>query len=781
MSAARALARIELRGLRRAPLRALLIGAAVAVPVAVMTAGAILLHIVVPTPDERVRRAVGDADLCFETAAAATALARLPATATTTALRQWPLKIDIRGLRIQAMAWHAPAASPAAAQIAVIEGRLPTNPREVAISASVAQAAGAGLGDRSDRVGGDAYATVVGRVVDREATTRGIVVVPAAAPVPASHRATWFVDLAAGTDATAVANELRRAGARVRTAAEVRAQPAVDAAVVFVLGSLGYLQAGLVIAGAIAVGLHRRRREIGLLGAAGAERGAILWSILLSTAALATAGSIAGVGAGIGSAALVHPHLDSLNGRLNGSFEVPVGQLWVACVMGVATAALAAALPARAAAAVPIRTALASRRPPREPAHRWLGGGVALLLLAAAAIAAGAWGPESSSASLTIAGSIAGALGLGAFCPWVLEQLARRAGGLPLAWRLAVRDSSRWRHRDGPVVTAVLAGTAMSVTVATAMASLQASPLETWAALRADQIRVRGPAASGVAMEIERALGGLARAKLEWAHTGGAAVHAISGTPARGRPIAIGDAALLRAVGVENSPPAGTRALLAIAGDPVGAHATLHEAHSNRQIAKLPTIDLRPQGAARAPAWILDRATARTLGIEPGPRDDEDGAAWLIRLPRPVSDADVTLARALAQRRPGTAIDVQRALAQQPRRLARATWLLSLFVGLLVIGVATALHAAEARRTRAILHEIGASPRTQRRLAAAQATYLATLGCVLAIPAGLLPIPGLLRALDAPELVLPFGELLAGTAGLPILCWLVRCQTRFSR
>ena len=81
---ARALARIELRQLRRSKTRSALIMALVALPVAGLIGGDILLRITVPTAGERAARDVGSADLRVEAPAASfdEVLSMLPAGAT---------------------------------------------------------------------------------------------------------------------------------------------------------------------------------------------------------------------------------------------------------------------------------------------------------------------------------------------------------------------------------------------------------------------------------------------------------------------------------------------------------------------------------------------------------------------------------------------------------------------------------------------------------------------------------------------------------------------------
>jgi putative ABC transport system permease protein len=85
-----------------------------------------------------------------------------------------------------------------------------------------------------------------------------------------------------------------------------------------------------------------------------------------------------------------------------------------------------------------------------------------------------------------------------------------------------------------------------------------------------------------------------------------------------------------------------------------------------------------------------------------------------------------------------------------------------------VTGIAVALGEAESRPEQRTLLAIGADRRVRRRIAAARAGVIALLGGSLAIPAGLLPVWGLLASRGAP-LVVPVPEILAALAILPLL------------
>jgi hypothetical protein len=93
---------------------------------------------------------------------------------------------------------------------------------------------------------------------------------------------------------------------------------------------------------------------------------------------------------------------------------------------------------------------------------------------------------------------------------------------------------------------------------------------------------------------------------------------------------------------------------------------------------------------------------------------------------------------------------------------------ISVLVALTVTGVAVALGEAEARADHRTLVTVGAHPSLRRRITAARAGTVAAVGGVLAVPAGLLPVWGVLLSRGVP-IVVPAPEILVAVVGLPLL------------
>lgn len=802
--ALRATLRVELRELRRRPRRSLLFLALVAVPVAAIVGGASILRVATPTDAERRAAAMGRADLKydapFEHAARAELDALLPPGSQVQTLVRTGERVSVpgRALRAGALALDPDGgADLAAGTFALLEGRVPENAGEAALSPLLLEGLGRGLGDRVALEYG-AEREIVGVVADPESLDAPLVVRRAAAVEHAGRRETLVRLPDAGRDrAREVVEALRAAGAVATLRAEISGEGDELTWGLFVFGSIGFLEAGLVVAAAFLVGLRRRQYELGLVGAQGAPRAAVAGALVGSTAALALPGALLGALAGAGGAALATPFLDGWNRRLNGPFEIAWGPSLAAVGAGALVAVLAVALPALAAARMPVREALSGRRPVGTPSRVWLAAGAGAVALGLLLVVAAPREPALLGALATIAGSILGVLGFGVSSPFWLDAIGRRAGRLPLRWRLALRDAGRFRARNGPVVTAVLAGMAMSVTVAVLVASLESSLDALPARQRTDQLLVAGPEAERVARRLAALPGAAAAAPLEAAYAATEPVRARRDddpfpSPAR-QWVAIGDEPLLRALGAEEGlaalrggalialqPPAGgllERMGLASASSPApapgGADADAPRLTAWRDggaIEPLPVAAVRVDQNALTPAWVVHPAVAERRGWRAGPPIDRSMSPWVVRFEAPVDDATIARAQAVAREAVGVTLEAPVSQGAPARGFARAVLALCVATGLVVVLVATALSSVESAADARVLEAVGAPPRLLRGLDAARAAWLAFLGCLLAIPAGLIPAIVLFEAARLPlEPTVPWIDLALALFALPAL------------
>lgn len=779
-----ALARVELRALRRNPARAWLVVLLVALPVAAMSGGSAWLNTTRRSPEDLATRQLGAARLRVEqplAAGAAQALAPLLAQAPATPALVALAEVQAPGRRLTARLLALPAGALAddgrARGMAVLErGRWPGHDDECALSPPLAEALGLAPGDTVDVAG--VPRRITGLAVDPEELAAPLAVLATAAPHdPALWARLRHVDpfhLLGDADRPladpALEQRLLQAGATLARRHEVDGEDALETLVLFVVGGFGLLEAALVVAAAFAVGLRRRQRELGLLAAGGADARDLTAGVLVSVALLAGLGCLLGTALGLGLALALQPWLDGWTGRLNGPLVIDPPQVLAACLLGLVAALLAAWLPARSAARRPVREALAGRRPTAGSGGRWLVAGLALAGLGLALVTWGATLDGPGLGVALLAGSVLGLVGLGTASPGLLGLAARRAGALPLAWRLAVRDAGRWRSRNGPVVTAVLAGMALSVTVASLLESVEALAAARRPPLRDDVLLFEGPGALAAARELGsdlplRSAGELAAA---WDERG--PVLARLGPEATPTWIAWGAPELLPALGLDGAAvPDGAGLLLVDQADPPPA-------------VDLDGVEAAPRLVTAAtdqplsgPPLVITPAAARALGWRPGPPPGRELVPALVRLDRPVSAEDLDRAAARAAEHPSTRVEALRLHRRAGGGFYRLILLVCSLTGLVVIAIATALAAVESAADVHLLHCVGAGPGLLRRLLAARAAWLALLGCLLAIPAGLLPAYGLM-SLAREGLVLrfavPWPAVLTAVTGLPLLAWL---------
>lgn len=248
-----------------------------------------------------------------------------------------------------------------------------------------------------------------------------------------------------------------------------------EAQVLFVAGGFGALEAGLLVAAAFLVGLRRRQRELGLLGAAGATRGQILLGALLACLAIAALGCGLGLTTGLLTAAVVAPWLPALCERPVGPFSIAWFDALQAAGLGFTAAVLACLGPAWAASGWPIRRALGARRPPAPPLR---GRDWAVLAVGLAGVAVTTMAPTSTgtqAAGTVLFGSLLAALGIVAASGTALRLGGRLAAALPLAWRHALRAAARHRGSTAPAIAACTAGIAVAVATSAVVASVAAT------------------------------------------------------------------------------------------------------------------------------------------------------------------------------------------------------------------------------------------------------------------------------------------------------------------
>jgi putative ABC transport system permease protein len=800
MAAFRSLGRIARRSLLRDRWRALLVVVLIGLPVMGIATSALVLKTALPTSEERATREMGSADLRVEPNGSfgRTELAELvPPGSTIEPIWSSGDRVVIDGVRESVSARNLDPNGIAAGMVTMLDGRPPAAADEIAVSEQLATLAGARIGDTLslEDVG---TVRIVGRFEDpRNLTALAVVGDPALAE--ANDRVPiWLVDLPSGSSPTAVGDLI---ATTIDPAFENTGQPmfnvltraqageATDTFVtlIVVLGSLALVEAALVASASFAVGIRRRQRELGLLGAAGATPRQLAGSVLAEGLVAGLAAVVTGIGAGLAVAWLVSLRLDELAGARTGGLELDPGVLLVAGLVGLLAALVAAAVPAWGAARLPSLVALSGRRPPSTPARRLLAVGVGLIAIAVActlvAPMVGRLG-DTAALMLMVVGAVTGVLGFGACSPWLLERMEGVARRLPLAPRVALRDTSRARTRNGPIVTAVLASVAATIALAAILASAQAQTMLFWQpAIASDSLVVHGEASERAGARIAQELNAVGAGPDRTAFgPDGTWYYTLDMPLLRPEPendlfdtwieLRIGDESLLLAHHGDaalDAFRAGATVVLQAQDAPVtGSTGTVQrtdETTGSTRVADTPVVIVPARADTTLPTLaVMPEEIADSLGLDitPGPYQ------YLVRLDHDVTDADVARAGAIA-----TSIDanayVQGPLPPSDPMVGFRLLMLAgaLAAALTVTGIAVALGEAEARTDQRTLLALGAPRGLRRRITASRALVIAALAGLLAVPAGLLPVWGVLVPLGWP-VVVPIPEVIAALLVLPV-------------
>ena len=799
-STAGALLRIGRRNVGRSRWRSLLIVGLVLLPVAGMVAAATVMKTVTPTPERLATQRLGAADLLVNIGGDGTLQLledRLPKGALVEPLLQSAGTLELPGLVVSVTVNAHDPAGLAKGMLTLVAGRYPGSAREAAITAEVARLAAATVGDRIE-LGDLGSIEVVGLVEDElRLDARTILLDPAAARLAeASKEAGWLVRLPPDSDArdvvfdlsAPVSNDAEAGGGQPTPAFSVTARTDIirDGADIgpatVVLGGLALVDAALVAAAAFGVGVRRRQRELGLMAATGAEPRHVMGTVLAEALVLGSIGAVAGAVVGLIGALAASPFLDGLTEHRNPPITLDIPVLLIAGAMGTLTAVIAAVAPAWAAARLPVLAALSGSRPNARSARRTLLIGLTLVGLAIVATGAGAamrLAGETGSLSLALllGGALLGTLGFGACSPWLLELLGKPASRLPLPARIALRDTARARSRNGPIATALLAAFAATVALAAYEASLAASYAASWQpAVLPDQLLFQGPGAreGGAAAALE--LDAIASAPIPGAGGDQGGYVWISpgdsndpNDPLSVQNVTTGDANLLRALGADSAIAAfeaGTVVLLSDRPTDVSS-VTLHVVGPDGAEVEQGTVPARmvvTVGAGDLPGAVLPAAVATRFDIPTG----KNAARFVIRLAHQVTDAEMGRAGAIAAGYPDTWVDWSRPPEVSGASFRIVLIIASLVFALTVTAVAVALGEAESRPEQRTLLAIGADPALRRRITAARAGVIALVGGLLAVPAGLLPVWGLLGSRGSP-LVVPVPEVAGAVLLLPVL------------
>lgn len=485
----------------------MLVAALIAVPVLAMTFAYAVVNTEADAEQERFERVAGQADVSAgrfggDVSEVEAALPAGSRTVTMQALGS-PLTLPDEVATPHVEFEIVPFSDPLVEGIYEIrDGRAPAAFGEVLLHADVARDLGVGVGDSFDLDRPSGTWTVVGIGRASDDFNRRLVAVsefPDARITPGAARTTLLVDLP-DTFTADQFDELTRVGFEntyVSFAPDLligidlepgwfQYEPYRDPVSTetlawgWVLGALALAAVGVIIAAAFASSARRQLTTIGQLAANGAPERLVRRTLAFQGAWTGSIGSIVGIAVGLMALPFARSPVERLVARRLGPWDIEPVALVVIAVTGIAAATIAATIPARSAARIPVLAALAGRRPlgavPRRLVPIGLtsfAAGIGLLVLVAVATTTGDGGGDGSI--YAAAAVIGGLLVLGGMCcasPIAVDGIGRVGARLRGSWRLAARSVARSRTRSAGVLTAIAVTGAAAIAITTAVGSV---------------------------------------------------------------------------------------------------------------------------------------------------------------------------------------------------------------------------------------------------------------------------------------------------------------------
>ncbi|MEQ4719090.1 FtsX-like permease family protein [Nonomuraea sp. B19D2] len=506
---------------------------------------------------------------------------------------------------------------------------------------------------------------------------------------------------------------------------------------------------------AFAVGLRRRRRELAVIAAQGGSGRQLKAIVLADGLVLGGAAALLGAALGIGAGLLVESYAARRLDWMHGPVDVPWGQVLGVAVLGVVSGLTAALVPAiQASRQSPVQV-LAGRA--AVDTHGRAGRPVLGIVLVVLGVAAGVWAVRRDALSVVVAAMVVG-FGLVALMPWLVQATGRLAGRLPLPLRLSVRDASRHRVRTASASAAVMAATAVAIAIGISANSSfiqQEADRASYLPLNTTMIQAAPTAVDDQGWaKVKEAV----QAKLP----GVSLVSGLQTTDAQGRPMTLSlswrtDCTLdCRQPGDRFYPmPVGDERLLAFLQkrrDPQAAAALA----AGKAVAFGP--DLVRDGVVTLDAYYWDEPRnqeIKELRVPAVAASGADPSQVAVVIPESVLKQAGLKAKERILYADHVFPDEQRlttelrtlvgdhvfAHVQESTERDRFTALLMLLGAamVLVFGgtfAATGLAAADMRRDLDTLSAVGGAPRVRRLVVAAQAAYIAGLGALVGLVAG---------------------------------------------
>jgi putative ABC transport system permease protein len=594
-------------------------------------------------------------------------------------------------------------------------------------------------------------------------------------------------DLAAAGVGAWVRDSVEHPGAwGTPTESAVRTDAAAVAIGALVIG-LGLVEVVVVVGAVFAVGARRQARVLGLMIASGAAASDVRRTLLAQGLCVGVVASALGGLLGWAVLGLGREPLGDVGSARYLDWSVPVAGVVCTLLLGVASAVVAAVVPAWGVGRMTAGQALDRHvaTGPRAHRHRtrtaglWTVG-VAREYRLTTAFTGGPADPVPAAPGESPVPVLLGALcalavlvGVGLLVPWLVAL----AGGVTargwLPWRLAARDAARNRGRTvasvlavGMVTTgAVFTGFAVSANAGTT--TYEASPLPADVAevsLSTTQVRDAEDLAR-LEATLSEVAGATSLTTWQSARRDGGFVVARGFTGVR-----VVDETFLVSAGVD---PAARRAFadgtaLVAAPDVVrGGEVLLRTDRARGPRTSVPALEVDSDWAGYEPVWI-----SADLAEDVGARVEPSYAAWATIPGGLQPDDALRLAlRGIDVYGPGSG----ESLGGPDVVLIGA--LAALVLTALVVGLVVALAASDGRDDAATLAAVGAPPRLRRAVTAGHALFVGGLGAGLGLSLGTVGGASLTQVLGSPGTPVPWSALSLLLLGVPLTCaavgWLV--------
>jgi len=688
---------------------------------------------------------------------------------------------------------ESPSGPFASTSLALLAGRYPKGPGQVALTRSVASLYAVGVGDRWQAAGRSWQVTGLIENPDNLLDSFALVA-PGQLPAPTSVSILLGAapDFPLPAGATLVAPPGPSSGFAPST-------------IVLVVGLLGLFFVGLIAAAGFTVIAQRRLRALGMVSALGATRRDVRRVMIANGAILGVLATLAGAAVGFAAWFAYLPHLQSSSAHRINPLNLPWPTIGVTMAFAVLTAIRAARRPARAIADVPVVAALAGRAPRPKPAHRTAIPGVLLLAAGAYLLASsGGWGASGTSATLHLLGGLVAMLLAAVLVgPLFIGILAALGRHTPIAGRLAFRDLARYRARSGAALSSISATVLIAVLVFLLAGARYSSAIDYFGPnLPSNQLVVytpSGAAAAGFSSQ-NLCVSNEGQTAQALAHDE-AGIHEIASSlktnnvltlkTATGLLIQTSDGGtdiglpyiatpqLLAHYGINPAAIDPDAVLLSARSGLNGAPAlqlpltcTFHNSCPPTTCIANPTIQTSaalPPGSAE-PNLVVTPTAVHKYGLQP------QTAAWLVQTTSPLTASQINSARQRASAL-GLVIETKN---DNPSLSELDTWatLAGVLLALGVLIMTVGLIRSETANDLRILTAAGANSRVRRALTAATASGLGLLGAVIGTAVAYLAAAAYFHnELDQRLGHVPITDLLVILVGLPTIAgagaWLV--------